>query len=106
MLPSRFNLGVFGLPVNLLAMAFLAVVFIMVSSACSELHSAGRTSIDLELIRHQAFFPPTPLPNLELNSMNWSSLVFSSVALWGVIFYFVWARYRYVGPVEYVRKLD
>lgn len=31
MLPSRFNLGVLGLPVNLLAMAFLAVVFVMVS---------------------------------------------------------------------------
>lgn len=38
--------------------------------------------------------------------MNWSSLVFSVVALWGVIFYVVWARFRYVGPVEYVRKLD
>ncbi|KAF2159782.1 hypothetical protein M409DRAFT_70827 [Zasmidium cellare ATCC 36951] len=82
MLPSRFNLGVLGLPVNLLAMAFLSVVFVM------------------------AFFPPTPLPNLEVSSMNWSSLVFTSVALWGLIFYFVWARYRYVGPVEYVRKLD
>lgn len=54
----------------------------------------------------QAFFPPTPLPNLELESMNWSSLVFSVVALWGVVFYVVWARFRYVGPVEYVRKLD
>lgn len=31
MLPSRFNLGALGLPVNLLAMAFLAVVFVMVS---------------------------------------------------------------------------
>lgn len=62
----------------------------------------SRASIDTL----QAFFPPTPLPNLYPSSMNWSSVVFTGVAVWGVIFYFVWARFRYVGPVEYVRKLD
>ncbi|KAI5362562.1 Putative amino acid/polyamine transporter I [Septoria linicola] len=80
MLPSRFDLGKFGLVVNVLALAFLVMIFVM------------------------AFFPPTPAPTLQ--TMNWSSLVFSMVAIWGGIFYFVWARYRYVGPVEYVRKLD
>lgn len=52
----------------------------------------------------QAFFPPAPFPSLQ--TMNWSSLVFTTVAIWGIVFYFVWARFRYVGPVEYVRKLD
>ncbi|CAK1364386.1 unnamed protein product [Cercospora beticola] len=80
MLPSRFDLGHFGLLVNVLAICFLIIIFVM------------------------SFFPPTPLP--ELASMNWSSLIFSAVAIWGIVFYYVWARHRYVGPVEYVRKLD
>ncbi|EMF13409.1 amino acid transporter [Sphaerulina musiva SO2202] len=80
LLPSRFNLGKWGLPINLFSLAFLAVVFVM------------------------AFFPPAPFPSLQ--TMNWSSLVFTTVAIWGIVFYFVWARFRYVGPVEYVRKLD
>lgn len=58
------------------------------------------------LIERQAFFPPTPLPTLTVMSMNWSSLVFTVVAVWGIVFYLVWARFRYSGPVEYVRKLD
>ncbi|EME41161.1 hypothetical protein DOTSEDRAFT_135799 [Dothistroma septosporum NZE10] len=82
MLPSQFKLGKYGLLVNLLAMAFLAVVFVM------------------------AFFPPTPLPALTVMSMNWSALVFVVVAVWGIVFYLVWARKRYSGPVEYVRKLE
>lgn len=53
MLPSRFNLGVLGLPINLLAMAFLAVVFVMVSSWSSHelMHKlkAGRHSSHLRL---------------------------------------------------------
>lgn len=31
LLPSRFNLGKWGLPINLFSLAFLAVVFVMVS---------------------------------------------------------------------------
>lgn len=82
MLPSKFNMGRLGLAINLVSLAFLAVVFVM------------------------AFFPPQPSPALTPQNMNWSSLVFSTIAIWGVVFYYVWARHRYVGPVEYVRKLD
>lgn len=102
MLPSQFQLGRYGLLVNLLALSFLSVVFVMVS----EIESFVR-SPDLHLlIGRQAFFPPTPLPTLTVMSMNWSSLVFTVVAVWGIVFYLVWARFRYSGPVEYVRKLD
>lgn len=70
---------------------------------------SGNTDIDFGIRladsrSQQAFFPPAPFPSLQ--TMNWSSLVFTTVAIWGIVFYFVWARFRYVGPVEYVRKLD
>lgn len=45
LLPTRFDLGRLGLPVNIVALAFLALVFIM------------------------AFFPPVPAPTLTLATM-------------------------------------
>lgn len=106
LLPSRFNLGKWGLPINLFSLAFLAVVFVMVSFYHSVLKTPTSTLGFALLIARlqQAFFPPAPFPSLQ--TMNWSSLVFTTVAIWGIVFYFVWARFRYVGPVEYVRKLD
>jgi amino acid transporter len=50
LLPSRFNMGRrVGLAVNILAVAFLCLVFVI------------------------AFFPPIPLPLLTVVSMNWVS---------------------------------
>jgi hypothetical protein len=38
--------------------------------------------------------------------MNWSVVVFLAVVLFSAVYFVVWGRKRYVGPVEYVRKLD
>lgn len=70
-----------GLPVNIIAICYLAIVFIV------------------------AFFPAVPLPQLTAESMNWSSLIFTVVLVWSMVYYFVWSRHVYQGPVKYVQKV-
>jgi amino acid transporter len=83
LLPSRFNMGrVFGLCVNIIALGWLCLVCVI------------------------AFFPSVPAPLLTLAAMNWSVVVFLAVVLFSAVYFVVWGRKRYVGPVEYVRKLD
>ncbi|KAF2843012.1 amino acid transporter [Patellaria atrata CBS 101060] len=78
LLPSRFSLGKWGLPLNVFSVAFLTLVFIM------------------------AMFPQTPLPTPE--AMNWNCLVFGVVVIWSISYYFYKGRHEYVGPVEYTKK--
>lgn len=73
---------VLGLCVNLAALGWLCLVFVV------------------------AFFPSVPIPLLTLESMNWSIVVFAAVVVFSAVYFVVWGRRRYVGPVEYVRKLD
>jgi choline transport protein len=84
LLPSRFDMGfVGGLIVNSLAMGYLWLVFII------------------------AFFPGVPASaGLTLISMNWSVVVFGGVVFFALIYFAIWGRRSYDGPVEYVRKLD
>lgn len=80
LLPSKFPLGRWGLPINFMAILFLFIAFVF------------------------AFFPPVPNPTPDL--MNWNILVYGASVVASLVYYAVWARKRYVGPVEYVRKLD
>jgi choline transport protein len=73
---------VFGLAVNLVALGWLCLVFVI------------------------AFFPDVPAPLSTMAAMNWSIVVFAAVVLMSAAYFAVWGRKRYVGPVEYVRKLD
>lgn len=83
LLPSRFSMGrVFGLCVNLVALGWLGLVLVV------------------------AFFPGVPAPLLTLEAMNWSIVAFAAVVLFSGAYFVVWGRKRYVGPVEYVRKLE
>ena len=79
LLRCHFSLGKWGLPVNLLALLFLALAFVMI------------------------FFPPIRDPDPE--SMNWSIAIFWGVVTLSLIYY-LRARDIYVGPVELVQKLD
>ena len=72
----------FGLAVNLFAIGWLCLVFVI------------------------AFFPAVPVPLLTAKSMNWSVLVFVGVLLFSGLYFVASGRKKYVGPVEYVRKLD
>lgn len=80
LLPSKFNLGKWGLPVNILSEVFL--IFFLVAT----------------------FFPPTPNPAPE--DMNWSIVIYAGTMIFSVTYYYFYGRHKYAGPVEYVRKLE
>jgi choline transport protein len=83
LLPSRFTMGrVLGLCVNIVALGWLCLVFVV------------------------AFFPAVPVPLLTVVGMNWSAVVFVAVVGISAGYFVVWGRKKYVGPVEYVRKLE
>lgn len=79
LLPSKFSLGRWGLPINVASELFLVVTFVF------------------------SFFPTSPLPVPA--EMNWNILIYGAVVLGSLLYYFR-AKHRYVGPVEYVRKLE
>lgn len=78
LLPSRFSLGKFGVMVNGMALLFLGVAFIFL------------------------FFPAAPNPTPA--SMNWSFLLFGFIVGFSLIYYWIWGRHVYVGPVEYIKN--
>ncbi|KAK3053570.1 hypothetical protein LTR09_005314 [Extremus antarcticus] len=80
-LPSRFNMGkIGGLVVNMIALLWMIIVLIF------------------------CFFPlfPDPTPAL----MNWAIVVWGGVIIFAILFFVLYARTHYAGPVEYVRKLE
>lgn len=79
LLPSKFDLGRWGLPVYFMAEIFLITAYVL------------------------CFFPQSPNPSAV--SMNWNIVIYGGVAVISVVYYFVHARFQYAGPVEYVRKL-
>ncbi|KAF2463520.1 amino acid transporter [Lindgomyces ingoldianus] len=78
LLPCRFSLGKWGLPLNIFSVLFLTLAFIM------------------------TFFPSTPNPDPV--TMNWNILVFGTVVVFSVVYFLLRGRHRYVGPVEYIKK--
>lgn len=80
LLPSRFDLGQFGLTINLMAIAMLLVFWFFM------------------------FWPPFPNPGVSW--MNWGAFVYGVVIIWAFIYYYLRAKKHYQGPVEYVRKLE
>jgi hypothetical protein len=47
------------------------------------------------------FFPVAPSPDVP--NFNWAILVLVVVVVWAIIYYYVWGRKHYVGPVTIVR---
>lgn len=78
LLTSRFSLGRAGLAINILALCFLFLAFVML------------------------FFPAAPHP--DGLSMNWSVLIYGIVVISSLIYYYLHGRHAYVGPVEYIDK--
>ncbi|ORY09606.1 amino acid permease-domain-containing protein [Clohesyomyces aquaticus] len=78
LLPSKFNLGKWGLPINIISLIFIVFIYIF------------------------SFFPSAPHPTVE--SMNWAVLGYGCVILFAVVYYLIRGRHNYLGPVEYVRK--
>lgn len=78
LLPSKFDLGRAGLPLNIVSSVFLIFVFLF------------------------SFFPMGP--KLTPAGMNWSILMFGGTMILSLVYYLVKGRNVYVGLVEYVRK--
>jgi len=78
LIPCRFSLGRWGLPLNIISVLFLLLAFIM------------------------TFFPTAPHPDAE--GMNWNILVFGVVVVFSIVYFIFRGRHRYVGPVEYTKK--
>jgi choline transport protein len=80
LLPSRFSLGRAGIVVNVIALCFLSLIWVLL------------------------FFPT--MPNPSLMDMNWTCLIYAFVITFSLIYYHVYGKHNYDGPVEYVKKLD
>jgi choline transport protein len=78
LLPSKFDLGKWGLLINLIAVVFLVFCWVF------------------------TFFPVGPHPTVV--DMNWASLGYGCVLIFAVVYYIFRGRHVYVGPVEYVRR--
>lgn len=78
LLPSKFNLGKFGLPINVIALLFLLFSWVF------------------------CFFPVGPHPTVV--DMNWALLGYGLVLVFAGAYYMVRGKYTYVSPVTYVRK--
>lgn len=74
---SKFELGKFGVFVNIFALCFLALAYVFL------------------------FFPAAPNPDPA--GMNWGILIYGVVVLFAVGYYFAKARHEYEGPVHYVK---
>lgn len=94
--PSRFNLGRnFGLFCN-----------VMLVPPCLKKHEVSLTLLRRALASELVlfvfmFFPVAPSPDVP--NFNWAILVLVVVVVWAIIYYYVWGRKHYVGPVTIVR---
>lgn len=80
LLPRRWSLGRWGLPANLLALAFLWISFVM------------------------SFFPSYVDPSPA--DMNWAIVMFSFAVIAAGVDYYVRAHKTYRPPVELVKKTE
>jgi len=78
-LPARrFDLGRWGMPVNIIALCYLAPIFVF------------------------AFFPAaTPVT---ARSMNWAIVMFVGILAFAIVYYFAYGHKHYVPPVALVKR--
>ncbi|KAK4505063.1 hypothetical protein PRZ48_003026 [Zasmidium cellare] len=93
---APFSLGLWGFPINVLAVIFTLFSLIMVC--------VTRLFGTLANGSSKAMFPTMPNPTLA--SMNWSSVVYVGMAILPFVLYAVHQRHVYVPPVELVREAD
>jgi choline transport protein len=77
--PSRWSMGSYGIVVNFVSVLYLILVLIL------------------------SFFPlVTPV---DPETMNWSSLIYGTVVLFSLVYYFILGKHRYRGPVVHVKPI-
>ncbi|MCJ1405363.1 hypothetical protein MMC11_008590 [Xylographa trunciseda] len=75
---SRWTLGRFGIYINTVALMFLVVIWIF------------------------TFFPITT--NVNSTTMNWNVLMYFGVMIFAAVYYMIWGRHVYVGPVALIKR--
>ena len=76
--PRRWSLGKYGLAVNTASLLFLTPIFFF------------------------AFWPlSTPVQPI---SMNWAVVMYGGIVMWSLVYYAIWAKHSYVGPVVIVKR--
>ena len=74
----RWSLGKYGLAVNIMALVFLTPIYFF------------------------AFWPlATPV---DAASMNWAVVMYGGVVIWSLVYYYIWGKHSYVGPVTIVKR--
>ena len=78
-LPARrWSLGRYGLAIIIVSLRFLTPIYFF------------------------AFWPlSTPV---EPESMNWAVVMYGGIVIWSLVYYAVWGRHSYVGPVMVVKR--
>ena len=76
--PRRWSLGRYGLAINIISLLFLTPIYFF------------------------AFWPlSTPV---EAESMNWAVVMYGGVVIWSLVYYMIWGKHSYVGPVMVVKR--
>lgn len=73
---SRFSLGKWGLPINILAICYLVPIYIF------------------------SFFPAAPKPTAE--TMNWGIVMYAGIIIFATIYYVLYGRKAFTPPTEQV----
>ncbi|KAL8991783.1 MAG: hypothetical protein Q9169_007652 [Polycauliona sp. 2 TL-2023] len=76
--PRRWSLGKYGLAMNIASLIFLTPIYFF------------------------AFWPLTT--PVEPSTMNWSVVMYGGVAIWSLVYYWIWGRHSYIGPVMVVKR--
>ena len=78
-LPARrWSLGKYGLAINIVSLLFLIPIYFF------------------------AFWPlSTPV---EPESMNWAVVMYGGVVIWSLVYYMIWGKNSYIGPVMVVKR--
>jgi choline transport protein len=76
--PSRWGMGRFAIPMNVIALSYILFAFVM------------------------SFFPPAKA--VTPATMNWSILVWGAIIILSTVSYYLHGRTQYKGPVVYVNK--
>jgi choline transport protein len=78
--PHRWDLGRFGLPINIGAVAWLMTVWVF------------------------CFFPIAVVPPVTLQTMNWNCVIYGGIIIIGLAYWLVWGRKIYTPPVFSVKR--
>ena len=77
--PSQWTMGKMGSTINTISILYLIIIFIF------------------------TFFPPAK--QVTVRTMNWAPVIYGAVMIISLIYYVIWGRHVYTGPVVHVRPV-